>query len=156
MSPIFDLKFKIDVDKTIAALDKIAEAVKLATPEALDAAADQTVSDMKRLLYRTDHPRNTHTPSAPGQPPSRVSGSLAASVRKGPVTRLGDTWTCEIGPHIIYGRIQELGGNSGRHDRTHLPPRPYMHPAIEELLAVGFYTDVFYYHWNNALAAGVI
>ena len=60
-----------------------------------------------------------------------------------------------IGPHVIYGRIQELGGDiypkpggylkfqidgqwrtikygSKVRDHVHLPPRPYLAPAVED------------------------
>ena len=36
-----------------------------------------------------------------------------------------------VAPTTVYARIQELGGVSGKDHRSHLPPRPYVAPAIE-------------------------
>jgi hypothetical protein len=82
-------------------------------------------------LSRYSHPDGTPTPSPPGEPPARISGSLARSVRADrpvPVTRT--RWQVETGPRIVYGRIQELGGDTGRGHATHLPARPYLRPAV--------------------------
>jgi hypothetical protein len=50
---------------------------------------------------------------------------------------------------MIYSRIQELGGVTGRDHRTHLKPRPYVKPAIEKTAPV--VQDLARDLWNAAL-----
>jgi len=38
----------------------------------------------------------------------------------------------EVGPHVIYARIQELGGNTGRGHKTHITGKFYLSRAVEE------------------------
>jgi phage gpG-like protein len=97
------------------------------------AVAMATVGEraIKLELSRSSHPAGTKTPAQPyADPPSLISGRLRASTRR---TRLFSTgfytWTARIAPTTRYARIQELGGWTGRHHKSHLPPRPYVRPA---------------------------
>lgn len=51
------------------------------------------------------------SPSPPGSPPARRSGTLARSVKWTPAVDIGD-WRAEstIAPHTAYARIQNFGG----------------------------------------------
>lgn len=92
----------------------------------------------KENLARTSHQRGTPTPAAPGQPPSLIDGTLRRSVKvKGPSREGADGWKAEIGPTAVYGRIQELGGMTGRGHRTRLPARPYLGPALDQVVSSG-------------------
>jgi len=57
----------------------------------------------------------------------------------------------EIGPTAVYSRIQELGGDTGRGHRSHLPPRPYIKPTTqaEKARVYAFYRRA----WEEALRA---
>lgn len=83
------------------------------------------------------------SPSAPGTPPARRTGTLARSVRAEPATLTGPgRATSSVAPHTVYARIQQLGGDiypvrakvlrwtEGKRVRyarhVYLPPRPYM------------------------------
>jgi phage gpG-like protein len=44
-----------------------------------------------------------------------------------------------VAPTTVYARIQELGGVSGKGHRSHLPPRPYVAPAVEA--SMGLFED---------------
>src|ERR1700761_6974065 len=83
------------------------------------------------------------SPSPPGTPPARRTGTLARSVRAEPAKLTGDGHAeSSVAPHTVYARIQQLGGDihpvrakalrwedKGRiHFAKHvrLPPRPYM------------------------------
>jgi hypothetical protein len=118
-----------------AALDKaVADAYKAGQRGANNAAAlvDKTT---KAKLAQTTHKRGTPTPSAPGEPPSLVSGQLRRSVLIVPATPRGATaWVAKVGPTAVYARIQELGGSAGT---TVLPARPYLEPAVRELIDSG-------------------
>lgn len=83
----------------------------------------------KEQLRKSSHTKRTKTPSAPGSPPSLITGQLMGSVAtRGPVGG-GGVWSASVGPTKIYGRIQELGGVTGRNHATTLPARPYVRPA---------------------------
>lgn len=88
-------------------------------------------------LRRFTHPAGTPTPSPKGAPPARISGTLARSIRQEPMgggRRIGPhTWQSEVGPTVVYGRIQELGGWAGRNHVTFVPARPYIAPATLRL-----------------------
>ena len=78
---------------------------------------------------------------------AKQRGQLAHSIIPS-VRRTGTGAEAEIGPRVIYGRIQELGGTIrpirakvlhfkiGNEDvftkMATLPPRPYLRPAVEE------------------------
>ena len=89
------------------------------------------------------------SPSPPGTPPARVTGTLARSIRVAPAQPDGDyAAQNSVAPHTVYARIQQLGGDiyprhmtasgrlgylrwegkDGAHFSQHvyLPPRPYM------------------------------
>jgi phage gpG-like protein len=110
----------------------------VATREAVAKGAHTIEAKAKDELATSSHPKGTPTPSQPGEPPSLISGSLRRSVRVQGPTGDGKTFIASVGPSMVYGRIQELGGTAGHGNR--LPPRPYMKPAVEksaaELLAL--------------------
>jgi len=83
------------------------------------------------------------SPSPPGTPPARRTGTLARSVRAEPARSTGSgRASSSVAPHTVYARIQQLGGDiypvrakvlrwtdkSGTHyaRHVHLPARPYM------------------------------
>lgn len=83
------------------------------------------------------------SPSAPGTPPARRTGTLARSVQAEPAKLTGGGQaTSSVAPHTVYARIQQLGGvivpvrakilhwtdKGGSHwaKRVTLPARPYM------------------------------
>lgn len=112
-----------------AKLRQILGRVEAVTPQAIMRAGFEVQREAQRLLALSSHPPGTPTPSAPGQPPSLVSGALRRSITVEPPVHTAEGWSIVVGPTIVYGRIQELGGNTGRNHATYLPPRPYMRPA---------------------------
>lgn len=83
------------------------------------------------------------SPSAPGTPPARRTGTLARSLRAEPAALTGaGKASSSVAPHAVYARIQQLGGDiypvrakvlhwkdkGGSHWAKHvrLPARPYM------------------------------
>jgi phage gpG-like protein len=147
-----EIRAKVTKQRTLNALDRIISAIDELTPMAVEEARDQTRRDVVRLLRLRMHPPGTPTPSPPGEPPARITGALLRSVNAEPVVRTGAwTWSARVGTRIIYGRIQELGGMSGRGHRTYLPPRPYLSRAVTDLHAVGFYRDTFTTYWAEAM-----
>lgn len=106
----------------------------------------------KLALRRRSHRRGTPTPAPPGEPPAKISGNLARTVKgRGPRLVRRGVYMAEVGPTAVYSRIQELGGDTGRGHRTHLPARPYVKPTNRaELAAIHeFYRRA----WTEALRA---
>lgn len=124
--------FEVRIDGLAKLQQRITQAaaqLSVATAEATKVAASIVEREMKNQLRTTSHQRGTLTPSAPGSPPSLISGTLMRSIAvEGPTGGLG-VYTASIGPTAIYGRIQELGGFTGRGHRVHLPARPYVDPG---------------------------
>lgn len=124
----------LGVSEFKAAIDKVIAERALATKGAITAGAHLVEATAKAALTETSHAPGTPTPSAPGQPPALVSGALRRSVLvKGPTPTSAFAFKAEIGPTMIYGRIQELGGWTGRGHATYLPPRPYMKPSLKKI-----------------------
>lgn len=124
------IQVRVDSDEARAALKGLASDVQARASEmglrwaalAVERRAKQKLTESGR------HPKGTPTPSAPGSPPAIVTGALRASVKAGEVRREGfGVYRVEIGPTIVYGRVQELGGGP-----RNLPARPYMAPTAQE------------------------
>ncbi len=117
-----------------AALLGTISAEQAATRRATATAAHLIERTAKEKLAEKSHERGTPTPSAPGEPPALVTGNLRRSITVvGPDPEsVGGYpgWKAQIGPTAIYGRVQELGGETGR---GLLPPRPYLTPAYDEV-----------------------
>jgi phage gpG-like protein len=142
----------IGVHELMAAIEGLAGSLSTATRTATAQASHLLEREIKHALSTSSHPPGTPTPSAPGEPPSLITGTLRRSITvKGP-TPLGlGRWEAQIGPTAVYGRIQELGGVTGRGGATELPPRPYVRPSFEKLVAAGALTNLFHSAWRAAL-----
>lgn len=104
------------------------------------------------------------SPSPPGTPPARVTGTLARSVRATPAVRSGPyTATCSVAPHTVYARIQQLGGHIyPKHDagvgregtpRTGLTDKGHFYMPAARAYATGASGRLGYLRWQSA--AGV-
>lgn len=102
--------------------DLVAEVRKKA-PRAVKAGRRVIVAEMKRLLSL-----NTGGPSRPGQPPAKVSGELARSVKTPPV-RIR-SWGAEAAIQVDHDGANRL--EYGFRDRrgVETAPHPYAGPAI--------------------------
>lgn len=127
------------------ALRKMADKADLqGARAAAEAMGRVAVAADSELLGLSSHSKGTATPSAPGTPPSRVSGHLRGSVDDWLHLQHGPgVYEVRVGPvDVVYSRIQELGGWTGRRHATYLPPRPYMRPALDQLTGSGELTRV--------------
>lgn len=122
----------IGVREFNAAMDVLVGKVELASRTATTVAAAELEREAKSLLGQQSHPPGTRTPSKAGEPPALVTGTLRRSIHtSGPTKDHLGRWTAVVGPTVIYGRIQELGGSCGKGHAARLPARPYMTPALE-------------------------
>lgn len=127
----------------IAVQAKQVAATGVATNKALHLIERKT----KEKLGETSHKAGTPTPSAPGSPPSLVSGALRRSIQvEGPAPTGPISWAGRVGPTMEYGRIQELGGTAGN---AELPSRPYLSPAFDE--AMPEIAEIYAEAWAAAL-----
>jgi phage gpG-like protein len=131
------MEFRVEVTSQQAAgrLRLIADRLPAVTMATTVKAGHIAELRIKKMLNQTSHRPHTPTPSQPGQPPSLVNGHLFRSIRvSDPIEAFG-TVRVQVGPTIIYGRIQELGGDTGRNHATHLPKRPYVKPGTLDSVA---------------------
>jgi phage gpG-like protein len=125
---------------TGAARAKLEEWIAKAPAAAQAAAVAMAAVAMRETqaqLGTSSHPKGTPTPSAPGSPPSLISGQLRRSVIMQPVA----PGHVRVGATAVYARIQELGGDSGPGHMTHLPARPYLAPALKKAAESGALTE---------------
>ena len=137
------------LQEMLAQMDAQVETIQDVTADLLLDAAAIVQGNTVAFLSLLSHEPGTPTPSSPGEPPAMISGALAASIVPGEPYGDGATWAIDIGPTIVYGRIQELGGICGKGYRTNLPPRPYLAPALAA--SADEIGDTFYTGWAAAL-----
>lgn len=134
-----------------AALAEIVVKANAAALAAVTTGAHLLEAETKTALSRYSHTLGTPTPSPQGQPPAVVSGTLRRSIRVATPEPKGPTgWSVSVGPSAIYGRIQELGGQTGRGGATTLPPRPYLEPSLGKLINDGSLADCYTAAWRDA------
>lgn len=120
-----------NLDAFDASFDELTAALAAATGPATAKAAHLVEGRVKRKLKLKAHRKGTKTPAAPGEPPATVTGMLARSEQvEGPEEIGFGHYVAAVGPTVIYGRIQELGGEAG-HGAT-LPARPSLFPTVDE------------------------
>lgn len=145
-----------------AALLKLAEKQSAATRIAIGKAAHQLERDIKVAISLTSasgeekrdakgrFAKRGSTHSAPGEPPFLVSGDLRRSIQvEGPIPAGAGSWSAMVGPTVIYGRIQELGGQTGRGHSVTLPPRPYVAPTLAKSLPM--IREIHRQAWKEAM-----
>jgi hypothetical protein len=126
--------------------------VQVATPVVVVTIGALLEGRARAKLSETSHARGTPTPSPPGSPPSLISGALRSSFEITPPLGTGSgRWTSVLGPTSVYARIQELGGDAGRDHASHLPPRPYLKPAYDELEESGDAREMASRIWARAV-----
>ncbi len=156
------------VEEWSAVLDARMAAVRAATDDAVDDALALIQRGAQALLALTSHPPGTPTPSAPGSPPSLVSGALRRSIKARRTRRGPDVYAGGVGPTIVYGPPQERGAvitpkngpylwwrtatGMRRATSVRLPPRPFMAPAARA--ARTQVARIFARAWHKALSGG--
>lgn len=107
-----------------ARIERAGSATKTAIEEGATTVQDQIQANLIRRFYPPASP--------PGQPPASRTGLLFDRVLKRVDGEVGPgLYQARVYPSVVYARIQELGGDAGRGRRSHLPPRPYVRPAVE-------------------------
>lgn len=96
-------------------------------------------------LRKSSHAEGAPTPSAPGQPPALVTGTLRRSARPVPAVASGPRAVASVRVSVIYARIQSKGGvirvvrkkvlankRTGQFfgKSVRLPARPFMEPTL--------------------------
>jgi phage gpG-like protein len=121
----------VNVRALLDALEKLKEDAVPAARAAAEAMGAVGERAIKLELSRSSHAAGTKTPASAGSPPSLISGRLRGSVRQTRSFSSGSKqWSVWVAPTVVYARIQELGGFAGKGHHAHLPPRPYISPAV--------------------------
>lgn len=137
----------------------------LAAVRALSQGGETAV---KVKLTSSTHSAGTPTPSAPGEPPSLVSGDLRRNAKRSPaVATVPGCATCALGFTLVYAAVHEFGpvtitshGSYPLRNRATgqvfgrqvtIPRRPYVAPAIAEYIASGMASRVAADAWAAAL-----
>lgn len=143
-----------------AALDGIVARASVATRQAVTTGGHLLEAETKRLLSNSGtagtqgrdssgrFSKVARPSSPPGSPPMLQTGTLRRSIKVTSPESIGETgWTISIGPTVIYGRIQELGGDTGH---ATLPARPYLKPALDNIIADGTLIGCYATAWRSA------
>lgn len=146
-----EFRVLMPVDQIQARLRAMIAAVPAVTIAATVKVAHIGEREIKNQLRKTSHPKRTPTPSRPGQPPSLISGNLFRSVKVVGPTMVPGFVSAQVGPTMIYSRIQELGGNAGRHHAAHLPARPYVKPGVH--IAIPQAEAVYINAWRGVVTS---
>lgn len=124
------------------------------TRQATREAAEDFQGRVQEYLLTYPHtvpPRTTPSPPFVG-PPGYVTGRLHDSIHvSGPRPGGRYQWVATVGSNVVYSRIQELGGFSGRHHTTYTPPRPYLQPMIALATVNGSIRERFRTEWGLVL-----
>ncbi len=95
-----------------------------------------------RIYGVPGHPHIPYQASAPGEPPASPLGDLRKSITHTLPAWEGQDVFSEVGTSLVYARILEFGGLTGRGHLTRILPRPYFAPSwlaaeseIEAILA---------------------
>lgn len=126
-----DFRITLPVEGIKARLLAMAVTLPAATAAATIAVAHIGEREIKDQLRKSSHPKRTPTPSRPGQPPALITGNLFRSVKVAGPNALPGYVSAQVGPTMIYSRIQELGGQTGRNHAARLPSRPYVRPGVK-------------------------
>lgn len=137
-------------------------------PQAACTALGQTAETaVKVKLTSSTHAAGTPTPSAPGQPPSLVSGKLRRSVHRTTARLMGEGVSrCAVGSTLIYAPVHEFGpvtitakrfpqlgnptvGFFGK--SVVIPRRPYLAPTVLGLETTGIAERVCCDAWRAVI-----
>lgn len=150
----------MDLSAVPGLLEQIqARAAEAAPPVVLSMANDYYRQVQRNLRFRAHGigffipPRGPWTNAPAGEPPALASGDLAGSVEVMPGVMGGTFATASVAPHTIYATVQEYGRDiyprfkrymhwideGGAHfaKKVSIPERPYMRPALEEVIFSG-------------------
>jgi hypothetical protein len=142
-------------EELIAKLGEIRDGVAASAPDAAMAMADTYKTHLTTVTLRRSFasPGQFGTPAPVGSPVAWRTGELARSVTSWPGASTGFTATAHVAPHTVYSAVQEYGREIFAKNypymrwyndrgwwmkkRVFVPPRPYMHPALREVIADG-------------------
>jgi len=122
MMPEIEMSIKkADVDKLLKKLD----------PQQRDGVIRQSLTQSAIFIagwIKTNRLSGPRGPTRLGV----VTGRLRSSITSTPTQKEGNTYFARIGTNVVYGRIHEYGGMTGRNHSVNMPKRPFMRPAVED------------------------
>lgn len=150
-------EFKRALDDLVARTNAVTRTAVVTGGHLLEAQVKKTLTES----HATSNPggrdsrgrftKAEHFAAPPGSPPALVTGTLRRSVKVTAPEPKGFTgWEISVGPTAIYGRIQELGGYTGRGGATYLPARPYVEPSLKTVIDDGSLAQCYVTAWRTA------
>jgi len=142
-------------DELVDALQRYRDRAAQAMPEVAMAMADTYKDHLTRVTLRRSYamPGQFGTPAPAGSPVAYRTGLLARSVTSWPGVYSGLSATAHVAPHTVYAATQEYGreifarrftymhwrntGGEWWKKRVYVPPRPYLHPALADVIVDG-------------------
>ena len=143
------------IDELIAKFSAIRDEAAAAMPACAMAMADQYKEHLTTVTLRRSFaaPGQFGTPAPVGSPVAWRTGTLARSVTSWPGGSTGVSATAHVAPHTVYSAVQESGreifaqrfpymrwyNDRGwwAKKRVFVPPRPYLRPALDEVVGDG-------------------
>ena len=142
-------------EELVEALQRYRDKAAAAMPEVAMAMADHYKDHLTRVTLRRTYaaPGQFGSPAPPGSPIAYRTGFLARSVTSWPGASSGASASAHVAPHTVYSAVQEYGREIFARNfpymrwyndrgwcmkkRVTVPPRPYMHPALADVVADG-------------------
>lgn len=114
--------------------EKIVEAALDVEEKRMEKAGEVVVGNVKRLLNR-GNPTGKN-PSAPGEPPRKVTARLFMSITK-KIIRTKTDITCWVGTNVKYAQRLEKGfvGKDSAGRTIDQKPRPFLVPGLANSMA---------------------
>lgn len=151
----FQINITMDIDKFEAALTNWSDDLPTQNEEAAVEGAEFIKELVQANLLLFPHPRGTPSlaPEWTG-PVGYITGQLRDSVD---VVVPPIRGYAKVQVTAIYARIQEIGGWTGNHHTSYIPPRPYFRPMVEEVdtTGPGGMEHIFWEHWRRAMIRAV-
>lgn len=124
------LQVTIDDTEVRAALAGAEERATDMTPAFDEIGATVVSHTLLRFASQTDPDGHPWTPLSPVTVALRGGGNphilVNHGILRGSITHIAHSNEVEIGTNVVYGAIQQLGGDTGRGHRVHIPARPYL------------------------------
>ena len=121
MMPEIEMSIKkADVDKLLKKLD----------PQQRDGVIRQSLT--QSAIFIAGWIKNKRLSGPRPQYLGVRTGRLRSSITATPAQKEGNTYFARIGTNVVYGRIHEYGGMTGRNHSVNMPKRPFMRPAVED------------------------
>jgi phage gpG-like protein len=151
----FEVNISLDIERFEAAITDWSKQVRIQNHLGSMEAATFIQELVQENLLKWPHPPGTPTiaPELKG-PVGYITGRLRDSIE---VNEKAIAGFATVGTSLVYARIQEIGGWTGKDHMSYIPPRPYFRPMVMELDTTGpeGVEHIFYERWRQAMMIAI-